>query len=209
MSLDVRTCPLSARGHRATRCLRSRRAASPARFNRLARPSACATRVGTTCALSRACHCFCPEVTMRGTESQDRVVATPNTRRAFLRRYGVMIGIGAALLLFVVWSARAWLSSEKVIPRDRLRTAVVERGPFVRDVAATGTWLPPSAPPCSPKRPAPSSIRCAPATRSRPATCWARSKAPPSPMNMNASAPRSSAPRPRSIARPSKSGARF
>jgi HlyD family secretion protein len=50
-----------------------------------------------------------------------------------------MIGIGAALLLFVVWSARAWLSSEKVIPRDRLRTAVVERGPFIRDVAATGT----------------------------------------------------------------------
>jgi hypothetical protein len=45
---------------------------------------------------------------MRGTESQDRVVATPdNSRRVFLRRYGVMIGIGAALLLFAVWSARA------------------------------------------------------------------------------------------------------
>jgi HlyD family secretion protein len=79
------------------------------------------------------------ERAMRGTESQDRAVVTPNARRAFLRRYGLMIGIGAALLLFVVWSARAWLSSEKVIPRDRLRTAVVERGPFVRDVAATGT----------------------------------------------------------------------
>jgi len=76
---------------------------------------------------------------MRGTQSQDRVVAAPNNRRVFLRRYGVLIGIGAALLLFVVWSASAWLSSEKVIPRERLRTAVVERGPFVRDVAATGT----------------------------------------------------------------------
>ncbi len=75
---------------------------------------------------------------MRGTESQDRVVATPNSRRTFLRRYGVMVGAGVALLLFVVWSTRAWLSSEKVIPRERLRTAVVERGPFVRDVAATG-----------------------------------------------------------------------
>jgi len=75
---------------------------------------------------------------MRGTESQDRVVATPDSRRTFLRRYGVMVGVGIALLLFVVWSARAWLSSEKVIPRERLRTAVVERGPFVRDVAATG-----------------------------------------------------------------------
>jgi HlyD family secretion protein len=76
---------------------------------------------------------------MRGTESQDRVVTTPKSKRAFLRRYGVVAGIAAALLLFVVWSARAWLSSEKVIPRERLRTAVVERGAFVRDVAATGT----------------------------------------------------------------------
>ena len=76
---------------------------------------------------------------MRGTESQDRVVTTPKSKRAFLRRYGVVAAIAAALLLFVVWSARAWLSSEKVIPRERLRTAVVERGAFVRDVAATGT----------------------------------------------------------------------
>ena len=50
-----------------------------------------------------------------------------------------MAGVALALLLLAVWSARAWLSSDKVIPRARLRTAVVERGPFVRDVAATGT----------------------------------------------------------------------
>jgi hypothetical protein len=80
-----------------------------------------------------------PEMAMRGTESQDRVVAIPTNRRTLLRRYGAMVGAAAALLLLVVWSARAWLSSEKVIPRDRVRTAVVERGPFVRDVAATGT----------------------------------------------------------------------
>jgi HlyD family secretion protein len=79
-----------------------------------------------------------PEVAMRGTESQDRVVTAPRNQRSFLRRYGVIAGIAAALLLLVVWSARAWLSSEKVIPRERMRTAVVERGPFVRDVAATG-----------------------------------------------------------------------
>jgi HlyD family secretion protein len=76
---------------------------------------------------------------MRGTESQDRVVTTPRTQRTFVRRYGVIAGIAAALLLLIAWSARAWLSSEKVIPRERVRTAVVERGPFVRDVAATGT----------------------------------------------------------------------
>ena len=45
-----------------------------------------------------------------------------------------------ALLLLAVWSsARVAVKSEKVIPRERMRTAVVERGPFVRDVAATGT----------------------------------------------------------------------
>jgi HlyD family secretion protein len=76
---------------------------------------------------------------MRGTESQDRVVTTPRSQRKFLRRYGVVAGIAAALLFLVVWSARAWLSSEKVISRERIRTAVVERGPFVRDGAATGT----------------------------------------------------------------------
>ena len=79
-----------------------------------------------------------PEIAMRGTESQDRVVAMPSNRRTYLRRYGLIAGAAAVLLLLVVWSARAWLSSEKVIPRDRVRTAVVERGPFVRDVAATG-----------------------------------------------------------------------
>jgi len=80
-----------------------------------------------------------PEIAMRGTESQDRVVTTATNRRAIPRRYWVIAGAGAALLLFVVWGARAWLSSEKVISRDRMRTAVVVRGPFVRDVAATGT----------------------------------------------------------------------
>jgi HlyD family secretion protein len=78
------------------------------------------------------------EIAMRGTESQDRVVATGKSHRTLLRRYGVVAGIAAALLLLVVWSARAWLSSDKVIARERMRTAVVERGAFVRDVAATG-----------------------------------------------------------------------
>jgi hypothetical protein len=51
-----------------------------------------------------------PEIAMRGTESQDRVVAIPRNRRALLRRYGVIACGAAALLLLVVWSARAWLS---------------------------------------------------------------------------------------------------
>ena len=78
------------------------------------------------------------DVSMRGTQAQDRAVAEPKSRKALIRRYGVPAGIALVLLLAGIWSVRAWLSSEKVIPADRMRTAVVERGPFLRDVAATG-----------------------------------------------------------------------
>ena len=78
------------------------------------------------------------DVSMRGTQSQDRTVAAPDRRRVLIRRYGPW-AIGALLLLVLgTWSIRSWLSSEKVISQERLRTAVVERGPFTRDVAATG-----------------------------------------------------------------------
>ncbi|HUQ09623.1 MAG TPA: efflux RND transporter periplasmic adaptor subunit [Steroidobacteraceae bacterium] len=83
------------------------------------------------------------DVSIRGTQTQDRVVGTPATDRKtrllnLLRRYW-MFAAGALLLLTaIVWSASSWLSSEKTMSRDRLRTGVVSRGPFVRDVAATG-----------------------------------------------------------------------
>jgi HlyD family secretion protein len=89
--------------------------------------------------------CFCTvmtmllrDVSMRGTQSQDRAVATPRDPKLLLRRYALIGGPVLLLLVALAWSANTWLSSEKVISRDRLRTAVVERGPFVRDVAATG-----------------------------------------------------------------------
>ncbi len=79
---------------------------------------------------------------MRGTQAQDRTVALPASRREqlhrYLRRYGWIAAAALVLLVAVIVAARAWLSSEKVISRERLRAAVVERGPFVRDVAATG-----------------------------------------------------------------------
>ncbi len=80
------------------------------------------------------------DVSMRGTQAQDSVVAAvPGARYRFLlRRYGLIAGAGIVTLLLLIVAARTWLASEKVISRDRLRTAVVERGPFVRDVAATG-----------------------------------------------------------------------
>ncbi|MEO8019872.1 MAG: efflux transporter periplasmic adaptor subunit, partial [Pseudomonadota bacterium] len=78
------------------------------------------------------------DISMRGTQSQDEAVGIPQNRRARLKRYALIAGGSFVLLVLIVWSARAWLSSEKVISRERMRTAVVTRGPFVRDVAATG-----------------------------------------------------------------------
>ena len=77
-------------------------------------------------------------VSMRGTESQDRQVEAPARTRAAWKLYGLIAGGALLLLALAIWSITSWLSSDKVIPRERLRTAVVTRGDFVRDVAATG-----------------------------------------------------------------------
>jgi len=78
------------------------------------------------------------DVSMRGTQTQDRTVAPARSRQAQIKRYSILGAAAAAVLLALAWSVHAWLSSEKVMPRERMRTAVVERGPFLRDVAATG-----------------------------------------------------------------------
>jgi HlyD family secretion protein len=78
------------------------------------------------------------EVGMRGTQSQDRVVADAVDRKPLYKRYALIAGGALIALLAIAWAVSSWLASDKVIPRARLRTAVVERGPFVRDVAATG-----------------------------------------------------------------------
>lgn len=78
------------------------------------------------------------DVSIRGTQSQDREVRSPRDPRLLLRKYAWFAVPTLLLLAAAVWSASAWLSSEKSIGADRLRTAVVTRGAFVRDVAATG-----------------------------------------------------------------------
>lgn len=82
------------------------------------------------------------DVSIRGTQSQDRTVGTTLDRKArllkLLRRYWLLAAGSLLLLIAIVWSASAWLSSEKTIARERMRTGVVAQGAFVRDVAATG-----------------------------------------------------------------------
>jgi HlyD family secretion protein len=80
------------------------------------------------------------DVSIRGTQSQDRAVDGPKVdRKTMLKRYGLPAGIALVVLVALIWAVKSWLSTEKVIPRERMRTATVERGHFVRDVAATGT----------------------------------------------------------------------
>jgi HlyD family secretion protein len=75
---------------------------------------------------------------VRGTDAQDAPVATPASR---WRRHRLPIAVGgvALLLLLFAWLIHAWLASSAILPRERLRIAVVTRGHFVRDVAAEGT----------------------------------------------------------------------
>jgi HlyD family secretion protein len=75
---------------------------------------------------------------MRGTEAQD---APLNEAQPRWRRFKARYAIGAAALLLLVLAALlyGWLSTAHVISRERLRIVQVNRGHFVRDVAADGT----------------------------------------------------------------------
>jgi HlyD family secretion protein len=75
---------------------------------------------------------------MRGTEAQDapRTDAQPHWRR-HRQRYG--LAGGALLVALLAWLLHGWFGTAQVMSRERLRIATVNRGHFVRDVAAEGT----------------------------------------------------------------------
>jgi len=75
---------------------------------------------------------------MRGTEAQD---APRSVSAAFWQRHRLRLALGAGALLVLVlgWLIHGWLATGQMIARERLRIAEVNRGHFVRDVAADGT----------------------------------------------------------------------
>ena len=75
---------------------------------------------------------------IRDTSAQDIAIEPPNSRKRLMIIGGT---IGAAILLVVLIFPlfNRWLQAEVSVPRDRIRTAVVTRGDFVRDVGVQGT----------------------------------------------------------------------
>jgi HlyD family secretion protein len=79
-----------------------------------------------------------PATTIAGTQAQDapRAATAPGWRQHW-RRFA--LAGGALLLLLFAWLVHGWLHTGQMLSRERLRTAAVTRGHFVRDVAAEGT----------------------------------------------------------------------
>ena len=78
---------------------------------------------------------------VRGTEGQDTRVAESNSarrRRVWIYAAG---SLAAALLAIFFLLARSWSHSGHVISSERVRTAPVSKGHFVRDVAAQGVVI--------------------------------------------------------------------
>jgi HlyD family secretion protein len=87
-----------------------------------------------------------PTVPVRGTEGQDvPLVDNRSGWRASSsnkQRWWYVLGAGGlALLALFAWLAHVWSNSSHVVSAERLRVATVDKGHFVRDVAAQGTVI--------------------------------------------------------------------
>ena len=82
---------------------------------------------------------------MRDTAGQDRQLAPPPVWRRHRRLIIVALGVGAALVVLAVWLLR-FSGINSSVDRSRLTIAAVERGLFVRDVAADGQVVAASSP---------------------------------------------------------------
>ncbi|MBN8735352.1 MAG: efflux RND transporter periplasmic adaptor subunit [Xanthomonadales bacterium] len=76
-------------------------------------------------------------MSIRDTSAQDRIIE----KRVSKKKLGVLAGIGVAVLLLLVWllpGAIRLMGAGSSVSASRLQIATVERGDFVRDIAADG-----------------------------------------------------------------------
>jgi HlyD family secretion protein len=86
---------------------------------------------------------------VRGTAGQDAAVgdqAITERRWRRIRQYALAGGAMAVALIVLTWGVHAWVASNHVIPADRIRTATVQKGHYIRDVAAQGAVVAPVNP---------------------------------------------------------------
>jgi HlyD family secretion protein len=87
-----------------------------------------------------------PAVPVRGTQAQDIPIVDNRSgwRASSWNKHRWWYAAGAcglALLALFAWLAQVWSNSSHVVSAARLRVATVEKGHFVRDVAAQGTVI--------------------------------------------------------------------
>ncbi|HEX7370623.1 MAG TPA: efflux RND transporter periplasmic adaptor subunit [Rhodanobacteraceae bacterium] len=76
-------------------------------------------------------------MSIRDTSAQDRIIE----KRVSKKKLGIFAGIGIVVLALLVWlvpGALRLFSAGSSVSASRLQIATVERGPFVRDIAADG-----------------------------------------------------------------------
>ena len=81
-------------------------------------------------------------LSVRGTSDQDVPFSEGKVnerRRARSRQHFLATAAAVLALMAFAWIGHAWVRSSRVIPAERLRMVTVQKGHYVRDVAAQGT----------------------------------------------------------------------
>ena len=76
-------------------------------------------------------------MSIRDTSAQDRIIE----KRVSKKKLGIFAAIGVVVLALLIWlvpGAVRLFSAGSSVSASRLQIATVERGPFVRDIAADG-----------------------------------------------------------------------
>ena len=103
-------------------------------------------RSGLPRARSRAAERKVSAPRIADTSGQDVAIAPRSKRKQWLIGGGVGAIAVVALAVFALPSLQRWSEAEMTVSRERLRTAVVDRGDLVRDVSVQGRVVAPISP---------------------------------------------------------------
>ncbi len=84
-------------------------------------------------------------VIINDTSGQDIYIAPPSISQN-LKKYGIVALVAIVLVVFIAWPLSAVMSADRVLNRDDLRLAVVERGNLIREISAVGRIIAANSP---------------------------------------------------------------